>query len=127
MKPVLPTVCFVLLVVSSYGQATTPAPRPRLQPNPPPEAQLENPPASTPAVPMERYVVKEGKLPAEPAQPVQRQGPFTLLEGGSILQRGKGGAVVEIGLWPWENVSKDAAKYQPPRTRVDMEGVRVRW
>ncbi|MFO1447503.1 MAG: hypothetical protein U1F61_05055 [Opitutaceae bacterium] len=145
------SVIVVSAAVASSLRASETAPRsPRTfqalsQLYPYPDASISRPgplnpvaapgPASTPegVVEMSRFVVTEDSLPAGLEGAMQRAHAATVAErfqpvsGGRILRSNRARLPTEVGVWDWEDVMKEDARFGPPRGRADFTLARLRW
>jgi hypothetical protein len=137
MKSAWLMIAVVLLATASVGEErdrvnNVPQPRPRLDPAT--QGAGASPTVgdrrstSAPATMMAAYVVRQtAAVPNEPRSEPEREGPFTPLRGGEIYAVKAGRARVELGLWPWFDVFAKDAQFKSPKTRVDVDFLRVRW
>ncbi len=81
---------------------------------------------------IEKVVVnEERRLPSGPAHPDEHKGGFSPADGGHVLEGSQAGIRWEIGAWsrvPWTDVmGEDLKKFPNPKTRIDVDVVRMHW
>lgn len=82
---------------------------------------------------MSRFVVTEDSLPAGLEGAMQRGHAAAVAErfqpvsGGRILRSNRTRLPTEVGVWDWEDVMKEDARFGPPRGRADFTLARLRW
>ncbi len=79
------------------------------------------------AVKMDRVIVREIPLPAGPPKDVQREGPFSLTEGGHVLKSRGERFSTEIGLWRHIDIIEDQRDQLRQTDRIRMGVVRISW
>ena len=110
------------------SSATSPQPRPRLTDTLRAQAERgsEDRPAG-PAVPLEKYVVRESRLPSGPPKEEERQGPFTLSQGGYLLKNRGEKFSTEVGLWRHLDIMEEPTVQLRQSTRIRMGFLKVSW
>ncbi|MBL9212420.1 MAG: hypothetical protein JNL92_18305 [Opitutaceae bacterium] len=83
--------------------------------------------ASAGAVAMDKVVVRESRLPAGPPKEEQRDGEFSITQGGYILKRKGDKFSTEVGLWRHLDIMEDRAQADRQSTRIRMGFLRVSW
>ena len=84
-------------------------------------------------VKMERIVVRESKLLKQTYQMLDEQKAaldaerFTLLHGGRMWEGRLAGMPAEAGVWPWQDLLKEDARFSEPSTLAKVEFVHMRW
>jgi hypothetical protein len=84
------------------------------------------------AIVMDKVIVKEqGSVPNEPSHPEEYKGSLSASDGGYVLRGSLDKARWEIGVWswvPWTDVMwEDLKKFPKPKTRIDVDVVRIHW
>ena len=83
--------------------------------------------ASSRAVTLDRFIVREKPLPSGPPKEVERAGPFSVSQGGYLLKN-KGEAVsTELGLWRHIDIMDDPREALRQTTRIRMSFLRFSW
>jgi hypothetical protein len=127
----------MVLVGSPMAGAETssrpvPQPRVRLDPN----SYATIPPAKTAGtkespgsvVAMSPMVVRSTVIAADGPQPKkQRDGFFSLSEGGRMFGKEKSGVRFEVGVWPYQNILWRNDKFKSDLNHVGTEFVRITW
>ncbi|HEY0946700.1 MAG TPA: hypothetical protein VGD81_15580 [Opitutaceae bacterium] len=84
-------------------------------------------------VKMERIVVRESKLLKQTFQMLDEKKAmedakaFTLEKGGRMWEGTFAGYPTEVGLWPWEDLLKEDARFQEASTLAKLDVVRIQW
>ena len=108
-----------------------PQPRVRLDPNRQTAVttpvEVEKKTGETPYM-LERMVVKErSALPSRPPAVEDPTEMFSPLKGGRMLRRDAGPFRFEAGLWPHIELFDEEARFQPTKTRIDLDFLRIKW
>ncbi len=132
---------FLLLLVSWIGIAAqsaaaeaptalrgAPMPRPRLTEALRAKAQIERPTTTEgAAVTMEKVIVRETRVPSGPAKEEQREGPFSITQGGHVLKNRGERFSTEIGLWRHIDIIEDPRDAVRQSDRIRMSFLRISW
>lgn len=95
-----------------------------------PESQLE---VGQDVVKMERIVVRESKLlkqtfqMLDEKQAIEDAKAFTLSKGGRLWEGRIAGNPAEVGVWPWDDLLKEDARFQEASTLAKLDVVRIQW
>ena len=79
------------------------------------------------AIKMEKLVVREAPLPSGPPKDVQREGPFSLTQGGYLLKNRGERFSTEIGLWRHIDIIEDERDQLRQTVRIRMGVLRISW
>lgn len=135
MKLIYPALVFASLITwtdaAEESGPREPQPRPRLPQEltvTPAATEKSAPAAADDTVLMEKIVVTDTKVPAQPRR-MRRPEPtsFSLADGGPIIRKQLGARTLEIGLWTPTDVFEENADYKAVKTHVELDVVRVKW
>lgn len=138
MKVVTPVVFVLALTACAFAaeekraDSVTPQPRVRLALTPEGAvAQVEKPAkpeANAGTVMMDKVVVTDSKLAGVPLR-AQEPEPkkFSLLRGGPMVEGRIGSLPFAAGLWAYDDLFKEDAKFRPQKTRADFDFLRIKW
>lgn len=105
-----------------------PSPRPRLTEALRAKAEVSSRDgAKDSAVKMDRVIVREIPLPAGPPKDVQREGPFSITQGGHLLKNRGERFSTEIGLWRHIDLIEDQRDQLRQSDRIRMGVLRISW
>lgn len=118
------------MLVGAICGAATPQPRVRLHREASVAvARLEEETAATEnaAVVLEKFVVRDFKLPSGP-RPLQeeKRSSFSLLKGGPLMEKRTKFSDVSIGVWRTAEMFEEEARFKPMKTRAEFDLVRIR-
>lgn len=132
--------CLLLLVPwigiaaqSAAAEAPTetrsaPMPRPRLTEALRAKVEIERPTTTEgAAVSMEKVVIREGRLSSGPPKEEQREGPFSITQGGHVLKNRGERFSTEIGLWRHIDIIEDPREAVRQSDRIRMSFLRISW
>lgn len=138
MKVVTPVVFVLALTACAFAaeekraDSVTPQSRVRLALTPEGAvAQVEKPAkpeANAGTVMMDKVVVTDSKLAGVPLR-AQEPEPkkFSLLRGGPMVEGRIGSLPFAAGLWAYDDLFKEDAKFRPQKTRADFDFLRIKW
>ena len=138
MKVVTPVVLVLALAAGAFAgeesrtDGATPQPRIRLALTPDGAgAQMEKPArpgVGAGPVMMDKVVVTDSRLAGPPLRPLEAEPKkFSLLRGGPMFEGRIGSLPFAVGLWAWDDLFKEDAKFRPQKTRVDVDFLRIKW
>ena len=105
-----------------------PAPRPRLTEALRAKAERERSGASDGiAVKMDKVVVREARLPSAPPKEQERDGKFSLTQGGHVLKKHGDKFTTEVGLWRHIDIIDDPRDQLRQSERIRMSFLRLSW
>lgn len=105
-----------------------PLPRPRLTEVLRAKVESERPEgAGEAAMKMEKVIVREPRLPVGPPKEEQREGPFSLTQGGYLLQKRGERFSTEIGLWRHIDIMEEPTDALRQSVRIRMGFLRFSW
>ena len=76
---------------------------------------------------MEKVIVRGSRLPSGPPKDVQREGPFSLTQGGYVLKDRGERFSTEIGLWRHIDIIEDERDQLRQTDRIRMGILRISW
>ena len=79
------------------------------------------------AVKIEKVIVRETRLPSGPPKEEQREGPFSITQGGYVLKNRGERFSTEIGLWRHIDVIENPADELRQSERIRMGFLRISW
>ena len=138
MKPSIQVSSFALFLclsaavsLASEAPATSsvePAPRPRLTEALRAKAEREQSGTSDGvAVKMDKVVVREARLPSAPPKEQERDGKFSLTQGGHVLKKHGDKFTTEVGLWRHIDIIDDPRDQLRQSERIRMSFLRLSW
>jgi hypothetical protein len=83
--------------------------------------------AEGPAVKMKKVIVREARLPSGPSKEEQRDGPFSVAQGGYVLKNHGERFSTEIGLWRHIDIIEDPRDQLRQSERIRMGFLRISW
>jgi hypothetical protein len=138
MKVVTPVVFVLALTAGAFAaeekraDSVTPQPRVRLALTPQGAvAQVEKPAkpeANIGTLMMDKVVVTDSKLAGPWLRPLEPEPKkFSLLRGGPMFEGRIGSLPFAVGLWAWDDLFKEDAKFRPQKTRIEVDFLRIKW
>ena len=135
MRPPLACLLFASIAVAASaadnpGNIATPKPRVRLDPvsltaiSEPTKSDREVADASK--VFMEKYVVHGQSIIPRRETPAPTE-KFSASDGGRFFGGDTGPFHIEVGLWTSVDVMREDNRYKAPKTRVDVDLLRISW
>ena len=79
------------------------------------------------SVTMDKVVVREFRLPSGPTKEQQREGRFSIAEGGYVLKSRGDKFTTQVGLWRHVDVIEDKVEQLKQSTRIKMDLLRISW
>jgi hypothetical protein len=130
--------CFPLLIVVAAASAAhgaeapiaariAPMPRPRLTEALRAKVENESRGEAKPVVNLERFIVREAPLPSGPPKEEQREGPFSMTQGGYLLKNRGERFSTELGLWRHIDIMEEPTEALRQGVRIRMGFLRVSW
>jgi hypothetical protein len=105
-----------------------PAQRPRLTDALRAKAEREQSNASDGvAVKMDKVVVREARLPSAPSKEQERDGQFSITQGGHVLKKHGDKFTTEVGLWRHIDIIDDPRDQLRQSERIRMSFLRLSW
>ena len=105
-----------------------PAPRPRLTEALRAKAEREQSGTSDgTAVKMDKVVVREARLPTAPPKEQERDGQFSITQGGHVLKKHGDKFTTEVGLWRHIDIIADPRDQLRQSERIRMSFLRLNW
>lgn len=125
--------CLVLATVAAAQERSTPQARPRLDAAgratasaPAPRTDVTAGPE--PALMLEKVIVKEQPLERRaPEEPTPAKGPFTVSDGGTVLQHDIGRVRATLGMSPYVDPMANDARFKPQATSVRYSLLSLAW
>jgi hypothetical protein len=116
------------MAAEANGPAGAPSPRPRLTEALRAKAESERrSEANGIAVKMDKMIVREDPIPTGPPKDVQREGPFSMTQGGHLLKSRGERFSTEIGLWRHIDIIEDERDQLRQTVRIRMSVLRFSW
>jgi hypothetical protein len=82
---------------------------------------------SSKAVSMDKFVVKESRLSSGPPKEEQREGRFSITQGGYMLKNNGEKFSTEVGLWRHIDIMEEPTVQLRQSTRIRMGFLKVSW
>jgi hypothetical protein len=79
------------------------------------------------AVKMDKVIVRDDPVPTGPPKDVQREGPFSIAQGGHVLKSRGERFSTEIGLWRHIDIIEDERDQLRQTVRIRMSVLRFSW
>ena len=76
---------------------------------------------------MEKVIVREAPVPNGPAKEQEREGPFSITQGGYVMKNRGERFSTEIGLWRHIDIIEDPRDQLRQSDRIRMGVLRVSW
>jgi hypothetical protein len=76
---------------------------------------------------MEKVIVRELPLPSGPPKEAQREGPFSVTQGGYLWKKDGRRFTVEVGLWRHLDIVEDPRTELHQTDKIRMGLVRISW
>lgn len=80
-----------------------------------------------PAVSLDRFIVRETPLPAGPPKEQEREGPFSITQGGYVLKKEGERFSTEVGLWRHIDIMEEPTDTLRQSMRIRMSILRFSW
>src|SRR5687767_9117721 len=122
-RGLLPLVLFMCILPESAAAEvpTAPLPRPRLTDALRAKVASEHfGSAEGSALKMEKVIVREKRVPSGPPKEEQREGPFSITQGGYVLKNRGERFFTELGLWRHIDIIEDPRDQLRQSDRIRM-------